>query len=249
MRTGRRCTFSPLFQGSVTATNYPITVKCGGRDAFSPLFQGSVTATGRDLYAHPDYHIFQSPILRVGYCNYGGNRIYSSSLCPSFSPLFSGSVTATASTAHTATEGSNFQSPILRVGYCNHDLGWAHHRQGKLSVPYSQGRLLQLKGRLGCLRFALTFSPLFSGSVTATEWNLIMYGAHKDTFSPLFQGSVTATSRPKRWLRRSIRSFSPLFQGSVTATVGCLRREITTYSFSPLFQGSVTATIFSLTAK
>ena len=112
---------------------------------------------------------FQSPILRVGHCNVNdcGVRVSLNVL---------------------------FQSPILRVGHCNCAPPELEDHIGTLSVPYSPGRSLQptvigskvtlhtdfqspilrvghCNGLANCHlgRVTPSFSPLFSGSVTATD--------------------------------------------------------------------------------
>ena len=69
---GQTWPFSPLFQGSVTATHVQRNHAVGQVSPFSPLFQGSVTATRpRALSSIPLMPItFQSPIPRVGHCNF-----------------------------------------------------------------------------------------------------------------------------------------------------------------------------------
>ncbi len=283
--------FSPLFQGSVTATLLLGWMGLTRLMSFSPLFQGSVTATGipfanffaafvlsvpyskgRSLQPTlsprtlTQVNIFQSPIPRVGHCNQNTAGLEWRVLL-SFSPLFQGSVTATSPDKSCICRiWQYFQSPIPRVGHCN-QCQWAKWRDWlALSVPYSQGRLLQRNyhgaGRHRGIRFQSPIPRV--GHCNGGRWRS---GRHPGAFSPLFQGSVTATfveflsgcrdrylSVPyskgrslqlSRHIRHSLLylSFSPLFQGSVTATQRTVHLQSwRIISFSPLFQGSVTAT-------
>ncbi len=112
-----------------------------------------------------------------------------------------------------------------------------------LSVPYSPGRSLQRRCTATPAGSGPTFSPLFSGSVTATFFDIARPGEGAQDFqSPILRvGHCNLCRHPAH--KASPSAFSPLFSGSVTATLISGGFPCQPFSaFSPLFSGSVTAT-------
>ncbi len=236
--------FSPLFQGSVTATPHPPHGKPRLFCPFSPLFQGSVTATyillhntqselttlsvpyskGRSLqlpklcnHTGTVLSTFQSPIPRVGHCN-------DLSGSPGPNKLIA------------------FQSPIPRVGHCNEKMGIEKLLQDYLSVPYSKGRSLQ---------------PILSGSNSSSFPNLSvpyskgrslqlnmtwMKRQHSLSFqSPIPRvGHCNGTYHARERLKEKLSV--PYSKGRSLQLRQLLKTHHAASTFSPLFQGSVTAT-------